>query len=52
MRDIGRDSESYFTFSKHDKDDLSGGLVRSILVEDVGLSEADARRALARKGKL
>lgn len=40
-----------FTFSKHDKDELSGGLVRSILVEDVGLSESEARR-VARRGKL
>lgn len=35
-----------FTFAFHDRDTISGGLMRRILVNDVGLSEAQARELL------
>ncbi len=34
------------TLSFHDRATIAPGLVRKILVEDVGLTEADARRLL------
>lgn len=45
-----RDGTRTFTFAYHGRE-VSGSKVRSILVSDVGLSPADARKAL-RKGKL
>lgn len=40
-----------FTFSKHDNEEVSSGLVRTILVDDAGLTPEEAARAI-RKGKL
>lgn len=40
-----------FGFSKHDGEELAPGLVRRILVNDVGLTLEQAERAV-RKGKL
>lgn len=46
-----RDGERRFTFAYHDNKEVTGGVVRSILVDDVGLTLEQARR-VARKGKL
>jgi hypothetical protein len=35
-----------FTFAFHDKATIPGGLVRKILVRDVGLDEEEARKLL------
>jgi hypothetical protein len=37
----GRHKE--FTFAYHDGDDITGNMVRRVLIEDVGLTEAEAR---------
>jgi len=34
------------TFAFHDKDTIPGGMVRKILVDQVGLDEAEARKLL------
>ena len=45
-----RDGQRTFIFAHHGRE-VSGSAVRSILVSDVGLTPAEARRAL-QKGKL
>ncbi len=42
-----RGKRKEFTFSYHDGDDITGNNVRRILIEDIGLSEAQARKEVS-----